>query len=151
MVKRVVFAVFRFGVFASLAAMCAQCTTMTTRPVYQRFEFRNGGRGVNDVEVVYGAVTLPRGGRPRSFPYQMLTLSESEVVPIPDTATIRWTSADGLHNEIVAPVRTFIDDIRCFHGFEFRFVDDQLEIYRLKRMYDCTKLLDLERIKVYPP
>ena len=150
--KRAAVEVFRFGVLACLAAICAQAATMTTEPLYQRFEFRNDGQSaVTGVTVVYGAATLPRGGRPRDFPYHMLTLSESEVVPVPDSATIRWTSADGQHHEIVAPVRKFIDNIACFHGFRFVFVNDHVDIYLLKRKYDCTKLLDLEQIKVYPP
>ena len=41
--------------------------------------------------------------------------------------------------------------IACFHGFRFVFVNDHVDIYLLKRKYDCTKLLDLEQIKVYPP
>ena len=150
--KRAAVEVFRFGVLACLAVICAQAATMTTKPLFQRFEFVNGGQGaVNGVEVIYGAATLPRGGRPRNFPQDMLTLSDSEVVPVPDSATIRWTLADGQHHEIVAPVRKFIDNIACFHGFRFVFVNDHVDIYLLKRKYDCTKLLDLEQIKVYPP
>ena len=150
--KRTALEVLRFGALACLGVICAQAAPMTTKPIYQSFEFVNNGQGaVSGVEVIYGSVALPRGVANKNFPSHMIPMTESEVVPVPDTATIRWFSADGQRHEVVAPVRSFIHDAACFHGFRFLFVDDHVDIYLVRRMYDCTKLLDLERIKVYPP
>jgi len=144
---------FACGAFALLSAICAEAAPMTAEPVFQSFQFGNRGQGVvQDVEILYGGRTLPRGVMNKTFkPSEWKLLSEAEVVPIPDEATIRWTSADGQHHQVVAPVRSFIKDAACFHGFQFVFIDDHVDIYLVQRKYDCTKILELEHTKVYPP
>jgi len=46
-------------------------------------------------------------------------------------------------------MRSFIQDAACFHGFQFFFVDDHVDIYLVSRKYDCSKLLDVEKTKVF--
>lgn len=124
---------------------------MTTEPVFQRIEVGNDGVGVvQNVVISYGTLTVPAGSMHRTLsPSHMPVISESWTISVPENVAIHWTSADGKPHEAVAPVRDFIRDAGCFHGFQFFFVDDHVDIYLLTRKYDCSKLLDVEKIKVY--
>jgi hypothetical protein len=70
---------------------------------------------------------------------------------VPNTATIRWTSADGQRHEVVAPIRSFFQDTAHLYGFRFFFVDDHVDIYLLKNRNPGPGMPDIERIKVFPP
>jgi hypothetical protein len=134
-------------------AAWAQVDSMTTKPILQAFEFGNDGEGVVvGVTVDYSGVSLPAGGEHKRFgPHHGPTVSEVRELPVPDTATIRWTSADGQRHEVVAPIRSFTHDTAHLFGFRFFFVDDHVDIYLLRNRHPGSGMPDIERIKVFPP
>jgi hypothetical protein len=151
--KRIVAKVLSYGAFAYLVAVSAQGASMSDEPLYQTFEFGNFGHGaVTAVQITYGALTLPRGFAHKNFgPVNRVTTAESEVSRVPESVTIRWTSADAQRHEVVAPIRSVVHDRSCLHGFRFAFVDDHVDIYLISRVRDCSKLLDTKETKVFPP
>jgi hypothetical protein len=140
-------------VIALLSTACAASgATMSTNPVFQSIEYGNGGHGVvKNVAIVYGSISLPAGRASNKTlaASPLATVYEAFTVTVPESVTIRWTSADGQDHEVIAPARSIIRDAACFHGFQFFFVDDHVDVYLLNRKYDCSKVLDVERIKVY--
>ena len=139
------------SLITSIGAACAWAGTMTTEPVFHNLEFGNDGKGVvRDVAVTYGDIRVPAGNAHKVFgPNHMATVTEVRTLPVPENATIEWSSADGQHHEATAPMRSLIQDPNCFHGFRFFFVDDHVDIYLLSRKHDCSKVLDVGRTKVY--
>ncbi|HZR34417.1 MAG TPA: hypothetical protein VFA75_03500 [Nevskia sp.] len=136
---------------ACVSVACAEREATTPKPVFQRLEVGNDGVGVvQNVVIAYGALTVPAGTMHRTFsPSHMPVVSESWTISVPERVAISWTSADGQSHDVVAPMRSFIQDAACFHGFQFFFVDDHVDIYLVSRKYDCSKLLDVEKTKVF--
>lgn len=141
------------GILLLLGSLCAMGGPMRNERVFQAFEFGNYGQGsVTGVEIAYGPITIPRGTAHRDYePVHRVLTRETEVISVPESAAIRWTSADGQHHEVTAPMRSFIQDASCFHGFRFQFVDDHVDVYLISRVGDCAKLLNTKLTKVFPP
>jgi hypothetical protein len=124
---------------------------MISRPVYHGLDVGNYGNGtVRNVIISYGSLTVPAGDMHRTLPPTHSTLiSESWSVAVPEEAIIKWTSDNGRAYEIVAPMRSLVGDLDSFHGFQFLFIDDHVDIYVLHRKKTNSKFLDVERSKAF--
>lgn len=105
---------------------------------------------VKNIRIQYGEGLFPFGSdryglRPDHLPHG----SDTFTAPIPEFANVQWESEVGNHFHARVPMRSLIKDTRCFYGFRFSFVENQLDIYVLNKKYDCNKLIELDRIKVY--
>lgn len=136
---------------ALLAAGCVRAEGVMSGKVFQRFEFGNDGQGeVRFVKVQYGKFVIPTGTANSDYkPSHMVAVSESLVIPIPETAEVSWISENGKQHDVTAPIRSFVDSPSCFHGFRFFFVDNHVDIYVLNRTGDCSRLQGVERTKVF--
>lgn len=120
--------------------------------VYQRFEIGNAGtKPVRNVKIVYGDLTIPHGSNFYELPAIQGTLrSESQVVPVPDVATVSWHSGDGGKHEAVVPIRQSIRDFSRFYGWKFYFVDKHVNVYLISRKSPASsRYLELVDEQVY--
>ena len=134
---------------------CARAEMSMSGKTTQTFEFGNDGQGViADPRIQYGKFIIPsRTGNNKFSPNHAATYSEGMTVPVPQTAEIRWTSADGKMHTVNAPIGKFVANSECFYGFRFMFVDDHVDVYIINRTIDCGRFLNIERTKVFssPP
>lgn len=134
-----------------MSSSCAQAELAMDRAVFQRFEFGNDGHeAVHGVKIHYGRIVIPSGTANGDYePSHMTAVSESQTVPVPESADVRWISGDGREHDVTIPIRSLVDNPSCFHGFRFFFVDDHIDIYMLSRKRDCSHIVEIERTKVY--
>jgi hypothetical protein len=138
----------------ALAAMigctaCVQGLTMN-RAIYHSLEFGNDGKGnVENVEVTYDTQVVPYGTHSSFAPNHRTMYSEGFNLAVPTAATIRWTSADGKGHLVEAPMRSLVGHLDTFQGFQFYFVDDHVDIYRINAKIEGTKISNMDRTKVF--
>lgn len=133
-----------------LLSGCVSTVANTGKRIFQRFEFGNDGRGeVNDVKIQYGDLLIPTGTHRRYWPNHLTGFSETLTIPVPDTADVHWVSADGAAHDATVPVRKFVRNSSCFHGFRFFFADDRLDAYVLSRTGDCRDMQQVESALVF--
>jgi hypothetical protein len=126
---------FRVSASAMLVALVASCgTSAPTRdqPMLQGFDLINGGRSdVRDVEIRYGDYVFPPGGESSVVRVQKikgLGFHQGATVSVPESAAIHWVSSDGQSHDALVPIRKWITHWDEFHGFQFIFVDDHVDV-----------------------
>jgi hypothetical protein len=137
------------GVFC--LSSCARIAIESKSPFYQTLEFGNdGSEKVTGINVRYGERDFPSWTASSELPPNHRVMkSESGNFVLPDFAEIVWIAADGKSHRATAPIRSFVHDPSCFHGFRFFFVDHHIDIYLITRRYDCSKMIDVAREKVF--
>ncbi|HEY8976025.1 MAG TPA: hypothetical protein VIN75_17545 [Burkholderiaceae bacterium] len=116
-----------------VAAWVAGCaTTPVDGPRPQGFDLLNEGAGdVHDVQVRYGTHVFPPAGATAVVRAPTVTgqgFHQEATVAIPATAQVHWVSVDGRGHDATVPIDTLIADRALFHGVQFVFVDDHLDV-----------------------
>ena len=137
-------------VAAFLLAGCVSAETNMVGGVFQRFEFGNDGEGiVRNVRIMYDNLEFPTTVQKDFGPDHVVVFSESLEIPVPESAELHWTEANGKQHNVYAPIRSMVKNPACFHGFRFFFVDDHVDIYILNRKGDCKHMQGVDTTKVF--
>lgn len=130
---------------------CAMGSLDRDRVVFHSLQFGNDGTSVvTNVRVNYGGKVFPEGFAHHTYdPNHQMTFSESHALPVPQVATVFWTSADGRDHKVEVPVGSLIEDAKRFAGFRFFFVDDHVDVYVRYKKPGWPKILDVDIKKSY--
>ena len=138
-------------VVAASTSSCAEAPSKGTHLFYQSISVGNrGARAVHDVSINYNGRVFPSGTLGRTItPGPSVRASESWVLAIPEEVEILWTSDDGQHHRVVAPLHRFVPNEGAFLGTNFSFVDDHVDVYVESRKPTKSRFLDADITKVY--
>jgi hypothetical protein len=114
------------------AALAGCATYSPDGPRLQGFDLINEGADtVSDVQIRYGDYVFPAGDASAVVRVPRIKgpgFHQGATVPIPATARIHWLTVDGQRHDVTVPISDLISDRAHFHGVQFIFVDEHVEL-----------------------
>lgn len=131
---------------ATVLTSCASAGYAMKEPYHQVTVRRAGSEEVSGVQVVYGRHRFPRS--PKSV--GLMGRSYTMEMPVPEAATVVWTTADGKEHRETVEIRRHVEGKRWFDGegeIAFEVDDTIVRVYLVRNPLDS---FDEEREQIHP-